>query len=358
MPIDVVCGGCDKRFRLKDELAGKRFECKACGKVLTASPTSAAAPAAANIAPQSPTTGQSRPSGRTASQQGSAGTSGTSPQKRKIAPQAELAPIPDPIPDPFADDYDKPETDNTYGEIDDFGDDLGDDYGDDYAEGYSAPPPKKRKKKKAAVKTKGFKKSKPKSSFADGLPPMTFNLNRLNAGLAIAGCVLIFAGCKEFRLVAGTSSTATEMTLAALYADGPGDAVYLTISGAEPVTDFYVATVTRFGKMSEVWYACAPQNEAHQPRFLLYSTQASTKEDVLRLMTSRIHTGMLISNVSGLDGETKGLFRQNVPGINVDSPIILQVGCRPSGFFKWGGMILGGLALLLGGLFWIFFVHD
>lgn len=322
MPIDVICGGCDKRYRFKQQSAGKRFRCKACGNTLAVSP---------------PAEGRSRTK-----------SSSRSPSSKE-ADRKSKADL-EPIPDPFADDYDKPETEPSYNEFDD----LGDDFGDDYA----APLPKKRKKKKSAVKTKSFKKSKPKSSLVDGLPPMTFNLNRLNAGLVIIGFALLFAGVKELLIAAGANSTAVETTLESLYADGPGDNVYLTITGAAPVTGFYVATESRTGRISEVWYACAPVADQNQPRFLLYSTQAHTEQDVIQLMSNHIHTGMLISHASGLDDETKGLFRENVPGIDVDTPMIFQVGRSPSSFFKWAGLILGGVLLLLGGLFWIFFVHD
>lgn len=335
MPIDVICDGCDKRFRLKDELAGKRFKCKGCGKVLTATPAGTDRPSKAP------------PKSAASPRQSESSASAPRPPKRRPKPR------PAPIADPFEDDYDKPDKEDAFGGVDDYGDDYGDDLGDDYA----APPPKKRKKKKATAKSKGFKKSKKQSS-GGGLPAMTFNLHRLNAGLVIVGCILIFAGIKEFRVSAGTSSTAKEVSLETLYAEGAGEDVYLTITGAEPVTDFYVATESRLGRMSEIWYACAPANERNRPKFVLYSTDAHTEAEVAQLMSRSTHTGMLISNVSGLDSETKGLFRENVPGINVDSPIIFQVGRAPSSFLVWVGMILGGLLLALGGLFWIFFVHE
>lgn len=38
MPIDAQCRQCSKRYRLKDELAGKKFKCKNCGAAVTAVP--------------------------------------------------------------------------------------------------------------------------------------------------------------------------------------------------------------------------------------------------------------------------------------------------------------------------------
>jgi hypothetical protein len=356
MPIDVTCFGCNKRFRLSDDFAGKRFKCKGCGEVLSA-PMDTKSLSTSDAKPETPRPQRSK-SGTPESasmptpQRSRNQTSGSPSPKKKRRSAADL----DPIPDPFADDYDKPAADS----VGAFDDDLGGEYGDDYTDEYATPLPKKRKKKKKkkATRPQGFKQSKQKPSFADGLPPMTFNLNRLNGGLVIVGCILIFSGIKELRLAVSASSTAKEVSLEALYADGAGDDVFLTITGVQPVTDFYVATETKFGQMSEIWYACTPAGGDPQPHVLIYSTDAHTEDDVGRLMASSTHTGMLVSNVTGLDSETKNLFKQNVPGINVNTPLIFHVGRSPSGILKWGGFLLGGLVLLLGGLFWILFVHD
>ena len=34
MPITVTCEGCGKKLRVKDELAGRKGKCPACGTVL------------------------------------------------------------------------------------------------------------------------------------------------------------------------------------------------------------------------------------------------------------------------------------------------------------------------------------
>lgn len=45
MPITVSCDGCDKRYQVKDELAGKRIKCPNCQDVLTVGGQPPAAPA-------------------------------------------------------------------------------------------------------------------------------------------------------------------------------------------------------------------------------------------------------------------------------------------------------------------------
>ncbi len=46
MPITVLCHSCSKKYRLKDELEGKKFRCKGCEEVLTVSGASGAKSAA------------------------------------------------------------------------------------------------------------------------------------------------------------------------------------------------------------------------------------------------------------------------------------------------------------------------
>ncbi len=45
MPISVVCSGCDKKLTVKDDLAGRRIKCPACGEAV-------AVPAAKTKAPK------------------------------------------------------------------------------------------------------------------------------------------------------------------------------------------------------------------------------------------------------------------------------------------------------------------
>ena len=44
MPIDVACHSCERKYRLKDELIGKKFKCRDCGAIVLASHSEAAAP--------------------------------------------------------------------------------------------------------------------------------------------------------------------------------------------------------------------------------------------------------------------------------------------------------------------------
>ncbi len=343
MPIDVTCTACSKRFRLKDELAGKRFKCKGCGEILTAGSTGHGSSTKKKTPKKRPASQSTAPAGKK--------------KKRRVK---DL----DPIPDPFADDYDKEDEEaatdsfasNDFGDA--YEDDFGDSYGDDYGEDYAAPAPKKRKKKKSGKPKSLIKSKKKKRSSGGGLPPVTFNANQLNIALVAIGGVLLFLGFRELRLAAGSSATPQEITLAEIYENGPGDDVYLTVSGVFPASDGYVATEGPGGRMTEIWYACVPENGVAQPNFIVYSTDASTEAAVDSLMRNTTKTGMLINSVKGLDSETKSLLKQGIPGVNVDSCLVFHEGRTPAGFLKYGGFLLGGLVLMLAGLFWIFFVHE
>lgn len=343
MPIDVTCDACQKRFRLSDELAGKRFKCKGCGEVLTATPAQAADPVPAKM----PSKQKLRPRKNASPEAPSAEEA---PPRRK----KKKRPVQESIPDPFIDDYEKEEEEV----FDDFGDDYGTDPEDHY-EDYGAAPAPKRKKKKKTAKSKGFIDSeKKKTSSGGGLPAMTFNINRINIALIVFGGVLLFQGCREFRLASSAGSAPREISLAEIYENGPGDDVYLTVSGIFPPSDGYVANETRTGRMTEIWYPAVPEVGAGSAKFIVYSTDANTEDDVGSLMASTVQTGMVVNAIKGLDKETKGLLRQNMPGIDLENALIFHSGRTPSGALKYGAFLLGGLVLLLVGLGWIFFLHE
>ena len=360
MSIDVTCQNCSKRYRLNDELEGRKFKCKGCGEVVvaTTNPTrnSPAVPKSTDVRPAA----RSKKSSRSAA-------SGTKPASARDNANPSASPAPAkkkrsakkkqrPAPDPYADDY---QDAGTYGAVDDFGDGYADAY-DDYGsagetyDDYNAPPPKKKKKKKSTGKAKSFKE-KPSGG---GLPAMTFNLNRMNIGLVIVGGILIFMGFREFRLASKSGSTPKEISLAELYANGPGTDIYLTVTGVVPASDGYVANETKYGSLSEIWFACVPEGGATSSKFILYSTNAHTEDAATSLMDTSTHTGMLINSVKGLDSETKTLLKRDMPGIELDKAYVFQEGRTPAGFLKYSGLMLAGLVLMLIGLGWIFFLHQ
>ena len=128
MPIEVACS-CGKQYRLKEEMAGKKFRCKGCEKILTAQSVSAAAPAPAKTAKPA----RKKPT------QAAATEFRPRPTKKR---RKKKKPV-----DVFDDGY----RDQPFGALDDFGGDYGDDYSDSYGEDdnpYAAPKSKSRSKKK------------------------------------------------------------------------------------------------------------------------------------------------------------------------------------------------------------------
>jgi len=383
MTIEVICSKCAKQYRLQDSLAGRKVQCKNCGQKLTV--------------PSPKESHSSEPS---------------SPPRERQPKRSEKATTLPPIPDPFAEFYDdddsvpkaspgtkpkrpvkkpipKPRSmpsveENLIAEAlddsgdfatddaleafkdeslssysDPFSDPLAHDFGDDMEqhEAYTAMPKRRRKKKKkktSSLKSKD-RDSKPVSA---GLPPMTFNVNRLNIGMVILGGILIFIGVNEFRLAMGSSSTAKEMTLAELCEDGPGDERHLMITGIQPISDGYVANETSFGRMTEVWYACVPKGGSAVSKFIVYSRDTDSEDDVARLMASDTLTGTLVSNVTKLDFETRTYLKQLHPDTQIDPVYVFQAGKGPAGFFKYAGLMLSGLLLVGLGVGWILFVHE
>ena len=127
MPIDVPCD-CGKKYRLKDELAGKKFKCKECQKILVASPADSKRP-----------TSKKRASGN---------------RVRRTPDSADPhSPVPPPSRkkrnknrrkvDPYDDDY----RDSPLNALDSFGGSYGDDI-DDEQNPYPTPRRNKSSKKK------------------------------------------------------------------------------------------------------------------------------------------------------------------------------------------------------------------
>lgn len=363
MPINVKCHKCGKAYRLKDDMAGRKFKCKDCESVVVATPipespsstgrkvASASAPLKKKAQPKPASGGATGRATRSrsatperASQSAKRSVSAglTRPTTRAAAGKKKKAVV-----EPYAEEW--PE--------DDYGDDYGDDLYGDSGQRFAAPPPR-RKAKAAASSGKSRTKSKSSSGTGLSLSGVTFNLNRLNAILVFFGGMLCVMGCREMGLAGKAGAAPKPITLQELVDSGPGTDVYFTVSNMRPVNDGYVADENRSGRMTAVWYPCVPVDAGGgSSSFVVYSTKAPTEADVSALMMSTQHTGMLINSIQGLDKQTKKLLRENMPGVNVDTAHIFHVGRTPAGFVKYAGMILGGLVLAIAGLGWIFLIR-
>lgn len=360
MPIECSCPACNKQFRVKDELAGRKFKCTECGAVVAAGPlpsTRPNAPASGEQArPRRPATPAASPSASEARKPVSEAArkkrassvkpeSGTRPTKKKRPAKKRVRRKPD----PFDDDYRDADPDDLFGG--DFGDDYGepiDNYGDDFGDDpYSSPPPRKKKKKTSApTKTKSKRKKKSGGGLSIG-----FNLNRINIALVVGGVVLLIYGTSEARLAAQSNSAPVPITLAELLQNRP-DSIYLTVSGVISSEGGYIAEESTAGRLKRIWAPAHPPGSPNA-NFILYSTKPRSEGDADMLLSQTSFTGMITNDIRSLGREEKNLLK-TIPGVNVDTAIIFEIGREPS---SWLGVILyfiAGLAVMAGGAAWIF----
>ena len=351
MPIDVACSACDKSFRVKDELAGKKFKCSACGEVVVI-PASRSTASPAKSASRKQTSAEApgqRPPKKKASRPKSAGDA--TPPKKKKRPAAKKKRKAKPKPDAFDDDYRDAYADDMFGGADDFGDDYasdaygnedfgGDDYGDDL---YNATPPRQKKSKPKAKKKK---KKKSGGGLAIG-----FNINRLNIALIVIGGMLIFFGIQEARLAAQASSEPTPILLDELLANRP-ESVYLTVSDVVSSEGGYIAEENSSGSLTRIWAPCHPPGSPGA-NFILYTTEPDTENEADAFLSQTTFTGMIVNDIRSLGREERNML-QTIPGCNPDTAIIFEVGRTPSGAIMVILYFAGGLALILAGAAWIF----
>jgi len=332
MPIDVKCQHCSKSYRLKDELNGKKFKCRECGKVTVANPVGGSG------------TPSPAPKKRT--------TKAPANPPRKKKPAAPL--VAQPVrqrPKKKAPARKRPANDVDDYEMYDDGDAVMDsyDFGDD---AFGAPP-----RKKKSSKSKGGKKKKKKSG--SGLA-IGFNANAFNIGMIIGAIAICVAGVRESKLSAKAKPEPTQVTLADLNQNGYGDNIYLTVTNVQPASDegelVYEERPEGSGKFTKVWIPCKPAGApGKNSKFILYSTSAKDKAGIGQLLATTSHTGMVTNDIRKLGKDELDLLN-DIPGMNAGNATIFEVGRKPSGAGLVMLYFIGAVLLLLGGLAWIFFV--
>jgi hypothetical protein len=171
--------------------------------------------------------------------------------------------------------------------------------------------------------------------------------------MVFGGIGLFISGCHESRLAALSKETPDQMTLEELVTKGTVNNIYLTISGIQPQSDEYVY-VTKRTRYTKVWIPCVPANSVDRTaKLLLFSTHASDDEAVSALMSSDVHTGMIVNEVRGIESKEKELLMSNLTGTDPDKLLIFEVGRAPSSPLVRILFYLGGITLMLGGLAWI-----
>lgn len=233
---------------------------------------------------------------------------------------------------------------------------------DDGYEDYQPAPRRSTPAKKKSQKGKKAKKSGGGSPLS-GLAT-TFNINRLNLALVIFGGMGIFFGINEARLSAQSSSEPTTISLPDLIANGPGGNIYLTVTGSEADLDETVIYYTedRQGNVRDIDEAFIPMKprgatSSAPVKLIVYSTKSTTEMAVAGIASQGQHTGLLVNDILSISGEKRQML-DTVPGLDIDTAYILHERRTPSGAFLVVLYFLGGGVLLLGGLFWMFFVHG
>jgi hypothetical protein len=201
-----------------------------------------------------------------------------------------------------------------------------------------------------------------------------FALVLLGLGLFVG-----FLGFQETRLWLASSGTPTELTLAELERNGPGNNRYIKVSeflctpsyiykakkdNKANFTVVYLPAVSvdsAYGKqvhkiVTEA-FAKGEKNiaeiEKRIPPFsgkfplLIKSNKARDEQEVDALMSADEIEGLVINSVESLGSEESNFLKQSYPGMDMDQVVILDHGRKPTAFL----MLLvyyGGSVLLIG----------
>jgi predicted Zn finger-like uncharacterized protein len=295
--IEVACPKCAKQYRLADELAGKRVRCKDCGETITV--------------PQPATVGASA-----GADEGDIPLSAPPPMPATPAPTRVVAPA--------------------------------------VAPAASAP---------AATR--------PKRRFG-------FRLNRFAIALGIIGVVLFAAGLKEMRLATAASAKPQEITCLDLEKNGPGKNAYVRVTKFISTGGFVYQKKENSDAWQMVWLPIIPidgdyalrvrkmikdgtlKSESDLPppdhvHVIVKSSKISSQSEVDRFDdTHDTLTGLVINQVESLSQKEKDLLVQSYPGTDLDTCWIVEEGREPASPAKYLGMMGGGAALVLAGL-WLTF---
>ncbi|HSV13784.1 MAG TPA: hypothetical protein VLI90_05965 [Tepidisphaeraceae bacterium] len=295
--IEVACSSCGKQYRLADELSGKRVRCKECGETI-AVPELAPAGAIATL------------------------------NDDDIA----VAPAPAPV---------------------------------------AAPSP-----------------AKPAAPmFAAAPSPMPgapagkrwgFRINRFAIVLGVIGVFLLMTGVKEMRLANAASPTPQDISCLELEKSGPGKNAYVRVSKflttgggvyqkeehADNWQMVWLPLIAKDGeyaqRVRQMVLSGAIKTAADLPapdhvRVIVKSSKVRTQADIDSFDDQhKTLTGMVINQVETMSEKEKRLLQESYPGSDLDACWIIEEGREPASSAKYLGMMGGGLALLLLGLWMTF----
>ena len=199
---------------------------------------------------------------------------------------------------------------------------------------------------------------------------------RFLIGMIILGAVLTFASAKKVLLAIKTSDTPAALTCAQLFADGPGDNLHLALEEVIAYGDWYVyasKTGNEDGPYDHVYLPFLPVGgQWHQSVLANLDEEGNLKSDVApptdiriiakfndvsdphklaRLIASTEYRGVVINDIKSLDAEERKLLAQGYPGVDFKKCWIFEVGRKPDGMTTPILSLVGGIALMGGGIF-------
>lgn len=356
MPFETECPECQRSFKLKDELLGKKFKCSDCGAIVQAEAILPAVEVQPPVAPAAPKR-KSQSSGPRRTSSKTSRPAQAKPAARKRPSTASSRKKPRPTKRSKADQYDDGLYADDYGggaydEYDDYSNDFGDfDDANPYADNYGTPARSKSKK--------GSSRSKKRKSSQGGFQ-IGFNINRLNIALAGISLVLGFYALNEARLAAKSQAEPTSISLAELMQNGDPDNLHVTVTGVKVDLE---NTVVEYRENNEDYYLqifapCrARGTEGRGFGMVLLSSNLHSDADIAPLDIRQSFTGMIVNEIRSLNSREKQYLRQ-IPGINADTVRLFQLDRKPTSTGALVGMFGLSGAMFLGALGWIFFTGS
>lgn len=353
MPFETECDQCQRSYKLKDELLGKKFKCRDCGAVVVAE----AILPAISVKPKPveekrpvkrqrrSTTGSSTtPDRKPASEQ----TRRSASAKRSTTRSAKSAP-------PKRRRPQRSQKAGQYGSNDDQFDGYAEDYeefeeANPFVESYGTSSAPKRSSKKKGKRQPASRRKK------QGGINFGFNVNRLNLALAGIALALGLYAVSESRLAAKANSEPTTISMTELITNGQPDNIYVTVTGVAAAVDEYVYEYRgkNEDRYTKVYIPCRASGEGNRRvGMVLLSSAYHSDSEVVPLGIQRQFTGMIVNDIRSLQQTEKSLLN-SIPGVNAGSVLIFELDRKPSSTAGLIAMFGVSAAMLLAALAWMF----
>ncbi len=190
------------------------------------------------------------------------------------------------------------------------------------------------------------------------------------------GVVLGWYGFKEHRLASGASATPQELTCRDLGANGPGANAHVRMTGHLLVYEAFVVSAkdTTSDRWEKSWVPAVPIDSDFAKRVseaadgeevpppdtfsvLVYNSTPGTQSGLDHELTSGRHLdpvqGLVINEVDSLDADEVRILKQSYPNFDADRVWIIQRHRTPSTGGKPLFMMIGALAMVIAGGFWM-----